>query len=193
MNWDDECCDGADPATVARWGCYRAPYTYCDDLGPGGPTFPRLAQATGRQLGQLPDVPAEFPCPEGQTFDMSKWACVPDPYYMPGGPPAGGGGELPPGGVEDRPCTYWEKMTGICPPSGTMPAGGPVVPPELPGGGMPGGTMPEQACGPYVEQAREKAFREGKQEAHGEVIKVAAISAAVSAVVGGVLGYFLGQ
>lgn len=171
------CCCGADPATVARWGCHEEPFVYCDDLGPGGVTAPRLAQVTGRQLGQV--IPSELPsCPACQWFDMRTMKCEPIPEGFPGHCPAPQGPGGQPGGVDpEQPGGWWPPQW---PPGGGAPApGAPPIP----------GQVPEAACQVYTDKARE----EGKREAHGEVVKVAAISAAVSAVVGGLLGYVIGS
>lgn len=178
-----------------HWGQLASPFVYADQLGPGGQAYPRYAQTMCdcngycKQLGclgecgqlgclgdcgQLGQVPQGFPCPPGQVFDMSTMSCIDEPAFPPG--------YTPPGGVEDRPCTFWEQTTGQCPPSGTMPGG-----PELPQ--LPAGVVTEQQC-----QAREdSAYGKGKSAERGDVIKTAAISAAVSVAVGLGIGYLLGS
>jgi len=44
-------------------------------------------------------------------------------------------GQLPPGGVEDAPCTYWDIITGKCDPS-QMPGGAPTLPSDCAAQGM---------------------------------------------------------
>lgn len=173
-----DCCSYQDPATLAQWGCYRAPYIYCDDLGPGGPTQPRHASMTGHQLGQIES------CAPGEWYNLATGRCEPIPDVIPGYTPPGGeapqgpGGQ--PGGVE---CSYWDYITGNCP----TPAPLPQAPGELPGG-VPG-VVTEEQCAQRANAAKEA----GRKQAQAEVVKVAAISAAVSAVVGAGIGYLLGQ
>jgi len=167
-----DCCSYQDPATLAQWGCYRAPYVYCDDMGPGGVTSPRYASMTGHQLGQ--------PCAPGEWYNMLTGQCEPIPDVIPGyTPPQGPGGE--PGGVEE--CSYWDYINGRCPTPPPLPQ----APGQLPQ--APGGVLTEEQCAQRATAAREA----GRKEAQSEVVKVAAISAAVSAVVGAGIGYLLGR
>lgn len=170
-----DCCCSADPATVAQWGCYRAPYIYCDDLGPGGVTQPRHASQVGTQLGQIPEIPT---CAADEWFDPMSWSCTPRPEYPPGYDP-------PPGGEEDIPCPA--PMVGSWPNC------------VYPGGGLPGGQIPGELPPPGVVTETDCAARAaaskkaGKREALGETVKVAAVSAAVAAAVGAAIGYLMGS
>lgn len=173
-----------------EWGNQPDGYTYPDQLGPGGQAHLRYAQTMTdgygytKQLGQLPQI-----CPSGQIFNMSTLQCEPEPEYPPGYDPPPDmpeiGPNAEPGGVMDRPCTYYEKMIGVCPPSGNMPSAVPPVSP--PSGELPGGAIPEQLC----RDRETDAYAKGQAAAQGDVIRTAAISAAVSAAVGLALGYML--
>lgn len=160
------------PGVEASWGCEEAPFVYADDLGPGGVTALRHAQAVTAEGG--------WPCPD-LDWHQQMGAVELAGSELGAGPCADGS---QPFSTTLQDCTarglVLNLSTGCCEEPTFPPQPQPTPKPTVP-------LVTEEQCA-----AREKqAFDKGAAEEQSKVIKTAVVSAVVSAVVGIAIGKLL--